>query len=157
MNLSQVTKLIGNTKLSDSLQAINYVKKINDALPDDNDIDVSITGNELTKWFDDLPNDKKLLVSLITLSSDEVQALKTELISLKEDDRIKEELDNQIKHNIVFAYAAVALAVVGFCVYVYLNTKGVDVQHTSQFLHGVEEMVKFLLDVGGITNNSNGN
>lgn len=154
MNVSQVCKTIGDTKISDSLQAIAYVKKLNDLLPEEHDVDVSMTGNELYQWFSALPTDLKLNTALITLSPEDVQALKTELISLKEEDRVKEELDNQIKHNVVFSYAAVALALVGFCVYVYLTTKGVDVEHTSQFLNGVKEMIKILLEVGGITDSS---
>lgn len=151
MNVSQVCKIIGDTKISDSLQAIAYVKKLNDMLPEEHDVDVSMTGNELNQWFNALPTDLKLNTALVVLSPEDVQALKTELISLKEEDRVKEELDNQIKHNVVFAYAAVALAVVGFCVYVYLTTKGVDVEHTSQFLNGVKEMVKMLLEVSNVT------
>lgn len=151
MNVSQVCKTIGDTKISDSLQAIAYVKKLNDMLPEEHDIDVSMTGNELNQWFNALPTDLKLNTALVVLSPEDVQALKTELISLKEEDRVKEELDNQIKHNVVFAYAAVALAVIGFCVYVYLTTKGVDVEHTSQFLNGVKEMIKILLEVSNLT------
>lgn len=154
MNASQVFKLIGNTKIADSLQAINYVKKLNDILPEENDIDVSKTGSELQAWFDALPVDLKLNAAIITLSADEVQALKTELISLREDERVKGEYDDQIKHNLIFSYAAVALAIVGFCIYIYLTTKGVDVENTSQFLKGVESMVKMLLDVSGITADS---
>lgn len=157
MNVSQVCKIIGDTKISDSLQAIAYVKKVNDMLPVEHDIDVSMTGEELAQWFNSLPTDLKLNAALITLSPEEVQALKTELISLKEDNRLKEELDDQIKHNVVFAYTAVALAVAGFCVYVYLTTKGVDVEHTSQFLAGVKEMVILLIDISSESATSTSN
>ena len=75
MNVSQVCKIIGDTKISDSLQAIAYVKKLNDMLPEEHDIDVSMTGNELNQWFNALPTDLKLNTALVVLSPEDVTLL----------------------------------------------------------------------------------
>lgn len=151
MNLSQLCRELQNVKISDSVYASKFIKDLNAILPVAHDVDVSKTGFELQAWFDVLPIDLKSEASVVVLSTEEAQALKTELISLKEIERNKEAMDHQIKHNLVFGYAAVALAVVGFCVYAYLTTKGVDVEQTSQFLAGLKEVITLLVDIGGTT------
>lgn len=151
MNLSQLCRELQNVKISDSVYASKFIKDLNAILPVEHDVDVSKTGFELQAWFDALPIDLKSEASVVVLSTEEAQALKTELISLKEIERNKEAMDHQIKHNLVFGYAAVALAVVGFCVYAYLTTKGVDVEQTSQFLAGLKEVITLLVDIGGTT------
>lgn len=147
MNLSQLSRELQNVKISDSLYASKFIKDLNAILPIEHDVDVSMTGVELLTWFNALPIDLKVEASVVVLSTEEAQALKTELISLKEIERNKEALDHQIKHNLVFGYTAVALTVIGFCVYAYLTTQGVDVEQTSRFLVGLKEVVTLLLDI----------
>lgn len=149
MNFLQVCRLVGDNKLSDLSMAVRIVNRINKDLPEDFKIDVDQTGNEAIQWFDDLEgaNELKVIISLERLNKDEVQELKMELITLREQLRTIETHDHQIKHNMVMIYIALAVALGAGCLYTYMSTQGVDVESSSQILAAAKVLIGFLFEL----------
>lgn len=149
MNIIQVCNLLDDIKIRELVISTNLLIKVNSHLNPEDQLDFKLTGTELIAELDKLEIDTQTYANIIseTLSSDEVRAFKKSVTLIKEQNRQKEEVSTQTKHTTVIVVVSVLTATLLMgCLVLYLNTKGVDVETSSNFIKAFVEITKVVLE-----------
>lgn len=149
MNIVQLCKALEDIEIQDIPAAITLVNRINEMhLPMEQHLDLKATGDETLKKLNSLDISKSTYACLISevLCNDDVRTLKRELNSLKVQQAQREAVSTQSKNTTVVVLVSIAATIGISCIVIYMRTKGVDVETSSDILTAFVEVMKAVLE-----------